>query len=476
MGLNIKDSVPVITVLLQGFLSFFSPCVLPLLPLYIGYLSGGTGDKTPEGEITYNRKKVLINTICFVIGIGFSFFLLGLGMRTIGRFFSGNQILFARLGGMLIIIFGLYQLGVFGPSSLLMKERRLPIKLDKMAMSPLTALIMGFVFSFAWTPCVGPTLSSVLLMAASAKDSGMGFFLVGVYTIGFALPFLLAGIFTTSILSFFKKNKGVIRYTVKISGALLILMGILMMTGKMNTITGYLSRISASNDTAYVREEATDKNTNVRQEEAEEATDKNTDVRQDEGAEEVTDKNTDVRQDEEAEKVEEAEETVEETDPQEDPVADEKDESNENELLPAPDFTLTDQYGVTHTLSDYKGKIVFLNFWASWCPPCRAEMPDIQAIYEETIQQDDTDLVILGVAFPNHGDETDEEGIKAFLEKNGYTYPTVMDKDASLMLPYYITAYPTTYMIDKDGNVYGYVPGAMTRDIMEDIIRQTRND
>lgn len=441
MGLNITDSVPVITVLLQGFLSFFSPCVLPLLPLYIGYLSGGTGEETPEGEITYNREKVLINTICFVIGIGFSFFLLGLGMRAIGRFFGGNQILFARVGGILIIIFGLYQLGVFGSSSLLMKERRLPVKLDKMAMSPLTALIMGFVFSFAWTPCVGPTLSSVLLMAASAKDSGMGFALVGVYTIGFAFPFLLTGIFTTSILSFFKRHKGVIRYTVKISGVLLILMGILMMTGKMNTITGYLSRISASDNTADVKEEAMVKI-------------------------------PDVQQDEEAE---EAEEAVEETYSEEEPVADGSDESNENEyeLLPAPDFTLTDQYGVTHTLSDYRGKTVFLNFWATWCPACRTEMPDIQAIYEETLKQDDPDLVILGVAFPNNGDETDEEGIRDFLEENGYTYPTVMDTDASLILPYYIIAYPTTYMIDKDGNVYGYVPGSMTREMMEDIIRQT---
>ncbi|MCR5475428.1 MAG: TlpA family protein disulfide reductase, partial [Lachnospiraceae bacterium] len=155
--------------------------------------------------------------------------------------------------------------------------------------------------------------------------------------------------------------------------------------------------------------------------------------------------------------------------------SDESDE-NENEISPAPDFTLTDQYGVKHTLSDYRGKTVFLNFWATWCPPCRAEMPDIQAIYEETLKQKDPDLVILGVAFPGYGKETDEEGIRDFLEENGYTYPVLMDTDASLMLPYYINAYPTTYMIDREGNVYGYVPGSMTRDVMEDVIRQTQND
>ena len=431
MGLTITDSVPVITVLLQGFLSFFSPCVLPLLPLYIGYLSGGTGVTTPDG---FDRKKVLLNTMCFVIGIGFSFFLLGLGMRAIGRFFSGNQILFARIGGIIVILFGLYQLGVFGASSVLMREKRLPVQLDKMAMSPFTALVMGFVFSFAWTPCVGPTLSSVLLMAASAKNSSMGFALVGVYTFGFALPFLLTGVFTTSLLGFFKRYKGALRYTGKIAGVLLIFMGILMMTGRMNSITGYLSRISGepvSTESAQTEISAAD-------------------------GDSLTEDSASAQ-------------TGNDSMPEEYDDAD----TEESAVFPAPDFTLTDQFGVTHTLSDYKGKVVFLNFWATWCPPCRAEMPDIQKLYEETAEDEESELVILGVAFPNLGNETSEDGIRKFLEENGYTYPTVMDTDASLMTPYYITAYPTTYMIDRDGNIFGYVPGSMTKDIMEDIIRQT---
>lgn len=424
MELTIADSVPVITVFLQGALSFFSPCVLPLLPLYIGYLSGGTGALSSEGEAVFSRKKVLLNTVCFVLGISFSFFLLGLGMRAIGRFFSGNGLLFSRIGGIVVLLFGLYQLGVFGTSSVLMREKRLPVQVDKMAMSPLTALIMGFVFSFAWTPCVGPTLSSVLLMAASAKSSAAGFVLIGVYTAGFAIPFLLAGVFTTSILNFFRRHRSVVRYTVKISGALLILMGMLMVTGFMNHVTGYLSRISGTAESAAASNRT---ETSVVQEKA----------------------------------------------------ASEREEAagagaEERDQIAAPDFTLTDQNGITHTLSEYRGKTVFLNFWATWCPPCRAEMPDIQALYEEMIEAEDPDLIILAVAFPNHGGETSEEGIREFLENNGYTYPVLMDHDASLLDPYYITAYPTTYMIDRDGNIYGYVTGSMTKDIMEDIIRQTK--
>lgn len=448
MGLTITDSISVITVLLQGFLSFFSPCVLPLLPLYIGYLSGGASASDQGGERVFDRKKVLLNTLFFVIGIGFSFFLLGIGMRAVGRFFSGNRILFARIGGIIVILFGLYQTGILGTSSALMKERRLPVRFDKMAVSPLTALIMGFVFSFAWTPCVGPTLSAVLLMAASAKSSAMGFVLVGVYTLGFALPFLLTGIFTASLLSFFKKYRGALRYTSKIAGILMILMGIMMVTGHMNSVTGYLSQISGGTSVAETAVEQT----------------------QEEPAEEATTESSVAGgvQEDSVEKNETESSAAGEA--QEEPAV----------LPPAPDFTLKDQYGKEHTLSEYKGRVVFLNFWATWCPPCRAEMPDIQELYEESVQDPESGPVILGVAFPGYGNEKDEEGIKAFLQENGYTYPTVMDMDASLMYKYYITAFPTTFMIDRDGNVFGYVPGSMSKDIMEDIIRQTsegkRND
>lgn len=471
MELTIADSVPVITVFLQGALSFFSPCVLPLLPFYIGYLSGGTGALSSEGEAVFSRKKVLLNTVCFVLGISFSFFLLGFGMRAIGRFFSGNGLLFSRIGGIVVLLFGLYQLGVFGTSSVLMREKRLPVQVDKMAMSPLTALIMGFVFSFAWTPCVGPTLSSVLLMAASAKSSAAGFVLIGVYTAGFAIPFLLAGVFTTSILSFFRRHRSVVRYTVKISGALLILMGVMMVTGFMNHVTGYLARISGTAESAAASNRT---ETSVVQEEAG-------------GKPAAEQEKTEEKPAAEQEKTEEIPAPEQEKEvpeqkggaPEQEEEASEREEAagagaEERDQIAAPDFTLTDQNGITHTLSEYRGKTVFLNFWATWCPPCRAEMPDIQALYEEMIEAEDPDLIILAVAFPNHGGETSEEGIREFLENNGYTYPVLMDHDASLLDPYYITAYPTTYMIDRDGNIYGYVTGSMTKDIMEDIIRQTK--
>ena len=145
----------------------------------------------------------------------------------------------------------------------------------------------------------------------------------------------------------------------------------------------------------------------------------------------------------------------------------------DEQTLPAIDFTLTDQYGNTHTLSDYKGKTVFLNFWATWCPPCRAEMPDIQKLYETYDTEGDDALVVLGIAAPGMGSERSEEGIKDFLDEHGYTYPVLMDTTGDIFMGYGVFSYPTTFMIDKDGNVFGYASGQLSEDMMKSIIKQT---
>ena len=461
MGFSLDISVSVLTVFLQGLLSFFSPCVLPLIPIYIGYLSGGTGKRGEDGKIHYQRKKVMIHTFCFVVGVSFAFFLLGLGFSAIGTFFRDHQLLFARIGGILVILFGVYQLGVFGSSRLLGKERRLPLKLDLLAMSPLTALVMGFVFSFAWTPCVGPALASVLLMAASASTQAEGMALIGVYTLGFVIPFLAVGLFTTTLLEFFKNHMKVVQYTVKVGGALMVIMGILMITGGMNAVSGYLSSISPGGNSGGASVTVAETETEA---DTEEMTASEMEVLSERGTEAVSEPETETDPEDETETAlltESETETETET------------ESETEAKIPAVDFTLKDQYGNTHTLSDYKGKTVFLNFWATWCPPCKAEMPDIQKIYETYDQEGEDALVVLGIAAPLMGQETTEEGIAQFLEENGYTYPVVMDTTGEIFNAYGITAFPTTFMIDRDGNVFGYATGQLTEEIMISIIQQT---
>ena len=433
MGFTIETGVSAAAVFIQGLLSFFSPCVLPLVPLYFGYLAGGVG---MDGE--GGRLKLFFRVLCFTLGISGAFFVLGLGASALGEFFSEQRMLFARIGGILIILFGLYQLGVFGSSRILGGEHRLPLRLEKMTMSPVTALIMGFTFSFAWTPCVGPALTSVLLMAGSAQTSAAGFLLIGVYTLGFIMPFLAAGIFTAQLLGFFRRHMKAVRYTVKVGGVLMILMGVLMFTGKMNDITGYLSTVQSEQEVTGQNETGQNES-----EQSENGTDEESDTVPEDGS---TDENQDSA------------------------------DNTESTLTPAPlsDLELTDQFGNIHTLADYKGKVIFLNFWATWCGPCRNEMPDIQKLYEEySAQGEDAEVVILGVAGPGIGQEGSADEIASFMEENGYTYPVLMDESGEMFSQYGISAFPTTFMIDKDGNVYGYVPGQMTEDIMRSIIDQT---
>ena len=204
----------------------------------------------------------------------------------------------------------------------------------------------------------------------------------------------------------------------------MILMGLLMFTGKMNDITGYLSSVSQS-------QVGTDAGSST-EDDADEPEEGNEDA--------------DSAQDEE----------------------------DSDQTTRAYEFELTDQFGNTHKLEDYKGKVIFLNFWATWCGPCRNEMPEIQKLYEEyAAQGDSAEVAIIGVAGPGMGGEGSKEEITAFMEENGYTYPVLMDETGEMFSYYGISAFPTTFMIDREGNVYGYVSGQLTEDIMRSIIEQT---
>ena len=417
MTVQPQDLILILTVFLQGALSFFSPCVLPVVPLYLGYLAAGAKEKSGR------RRRILINTLFFVLGISFAFFLLGLGFSAVGRFFSGNRALFARLGGILVILLGVYQLGIFGSSTALSQERRLPLRIDRLAMGPLPALLLGFVFSFAWTPCVGPALTGVLLLASSASSTAAGFGLIGVYTLGFVLPFLAVGLFTDRLLALFQRHQKAMRITVRAGGVLLILIGVMMFTGWMNGITGYLSNFGGTGTANSSVSSSTVVSGEVEKKEENSATS--------EGS---------------------------------------ASQSAADNLPDAPDFTLTDQFGNTHTLSDYEGKVVFLNFW---CGPCQKEMPEIQEWYEDHGGNTE-DLIVLAVANPRSeeysGADVTQPEIEQFLSENGYTYPVVMDLTGEVFADYGISAFPTTFMITREGKVLGYLPGQMSREIMDEIV------
>lgn len=140
--------------------------------------------------------------------------------------------------------------------------------------------------------------------------------------------------------------------------------------------------------------------------------------------------------------------------------------------VPAPDFTLKDQYGATHTLSDYQGKVVFLNFWATWCPWCIYEMPSIEELYHE-LGENQEQVVMLGIGSPKAHDTADEAGIIAVLEENGITYPTLMDTTGEIFTTYGASTLPLTWLIQADGSLFGYYIGALQKDQMLLLIQKT---
>lgn len=459
------DNISYILVFLEGVISFFSPCVIPLIPIYMSYLAGNAKQVDEDGKITYKRGRVFNHTIFFVLGISFAFFLLGMAFTALGNFFNKNQLLFTRIGGIIIVILGLHQVG-FLDFKFLKKERKIRINPGYGKMNPLAAFIMGFTFSFAWTPCVGPALSSILILASSAKNAFAGNMLVLLYAIGFIIPFLLLGLFTTQVLNFLKSKQKLLKYTVKTGGIILIIIGIMTFTGWMNGISKYLNRISSPIGS---NQENTDSYEDLK--------------------DEVPPTDDSNAHDSDANNfgLDGSYEDIEDTIPNDsddidvsgdDESGEDSQVANEEErVFSAIDFTLTDQYGDEHTLSDYKDKVVFLNFWATWCPPCLKEMPDIEEIYTE-YGKNEEDVIILGVAnpssdkYPNNADES-KEYIISFLEENEYTFPVVFDETGDLLRQYYISAFPTTFLIDKDGNIYGYAAAMMSKSMMNNVIEQT---
>ena len=147
---------------------------------------------------------------------------------------------------------------------------------------------------------------------------------------------------------------------------------------------------------------------------------------------------------------------------------------NTKELF-ALDFSLKDQYGDTHSLSKYRGKTVLLMFWATWCPDCLEELPDIEKLYKEYQLEKNENIIILGINTPNREVETDVKGITAFMQKNNYTFPTLMDEDGKVFEAYDIHTYPTTYFIDRNGKISRCIKEIMHYDNMKKSIENSFN-
>jgi cytochrome c-type biogenesis protein len=219
---------------LAGVLSFLSPCCLPLYPSYISYISGVSYQQDQQNIASSVRRRALFHSICFVIGFSIIFFALGMSASVVGKVFAQYRTLISQLGGILVVAMGLFLIGIL-KLDFLMKEKKWRIR-SKPA-SYLGAVLVGISFAAGWTPCIGPILASVLILAASQPVSGMT--LMVFYSIGFAIPFLILA-YTLGSVRWLSKYSNRIS---KIGGVIMVMMGIVLYFNKMTTVTSWLIHI-----------------------------------------------------------------------------------------------------------------------------------------------------------------------------------------------------------------------------------------
>lgn len=230
------DQLFVFGVFAAGLLSFFAPCILPLLPVYMAYLSGtgasGANRGASDTASMRLRPALIIRTLLFVLGLSTVFIFLGFGSGTIGTVITSSR--FITVCGAIVILFGIYQTGWIKLSWL---ERERKISIDRVEKRGyFGAFLLGLTFSFGWTPCIGPVLAAILGIAAGEGSPVYGGFLMLVYTLGLAIPFFLLSVFSDFILGRMRKLYKYMGTIKAVSGFILILMGIALMTDRLNAI------------------------------------------------------------------------------------------------------------------------------------------------------------------------------------------------------------------------------------------------
>lgn len=219
-----------------GLLSFLSPCVLPLVPSYIGFL---TGMSLPAAG--RERRAMLGHALLFVIGFSLVFIILGATATALGRALNYYQVWLQRVGGVLVIMFGLLCLGVVNPQSLAREHR---FQLSRKPVGYLGSALVGMAFAGGWTPCIGPVLGGILGLAATTADVTEGMLLLAVYSAGLGLPFILAAVAMEFFLEWFRRFRGFLPWVMRVSGLLLVGVGILLVTGEFTRLAAWLQSLT----------------------------------------------------------------------------------------------------------------------------------------------------------------------------------------------------------------------------------------
>lgn len=383
--------------LLAGLLSFASPCVLPIVPGYLTFITGMSFEEL-TGQQGGSRlvATALIKSLPFVLGFSLVFIALGASASAAGALLRANLGLMKNVAGVGIVILGLHLAGLL-PIPALLREKRLSGEPSAPGMG--RAFVAGLLFAFGWTPCVGPILAGILALAATAETLSRGVLLLAVYSLGLGIPFILSAAFLNGFLSLFKGVKGYLRQVEVASGVLLMLVGVLIFTDKLTWIS---SRLAFLNPEELLM-----------------------------------------------------------TEPQSSPTqpAAASEAVKTSSSYGDYDFALTSIDGESLKLSDYQGKVVLVNFWATWCGPCVIETPALVRMYNKYKSQG---FAVIGVAL-----QSEEDGVKDFVKQYRVPYAIGRDTTSEVGLRYQVFALPSSFLFSPDGKVKRAFTGFVAEETLE---------
>jgi cytochrome c-type biogenesis protein len=233
------DNVSVLTAFVAGLVSFLSPCVLPLVPGYISIISGSSLDQLKANAKDSSLfRTVLLNSIMFIVGFSITFIMLGASASWIGQILLSRMKLLGQLAGLILIVFGIHLTGLF-KINFLYKDKRFH-NIDK-PRGLVGALVLGLAFAFGWTPCIGPILAGILAIASTKQTVTEGMFLLSVYSAGLGIPFLLTSLALNKFLTFYGRFKRHFHAVEVASGALVIAVGVLILTGSLTRLATWFT-------------------------------------------------------------------------------------------------------------------------------------------------------------------------------------------------------------------------------------------
>jgi len=378
-----------------GLLSFLSPCVLPLVPGYISLMSGVSIDHLKGEGASASRKAVIANSLAFNAGLSVIFLALGGTAGLVGAAII-NNVWVRVIGGLVIIVFGLHLIGLLKIKYLYRDTRQFS---SEKPHGMLGSMTLGIAFAAGWTPCIGPILGGIIGLAATSGGWKGGLILAAFYSAGLSVPFLVTGLAINQFLGFYSKFRQHLHKVEVVSGIVLILIGVLIMSNRLTVLASPRWAAVLPNLERFVHLRG----------------------------------------------------------------GNNPPPTNANANYPAaPDVQFTKLDGSAMRLNELKGRVVLLNFWATWCVPCRNEIPSLSAMNKDL---ESRGLSVIGVSYDDTADLVQE-----FQKDIPQSYQVVLGgREVGSTLP--ASPLPTTYIIDRQGRIRDKLIGERTRDAFEAVIK-----